>query len=131
MLDAQERGHLIQVLEEAGLPAHEQRMAGGVQVIVALFDRNTDPITVEVERPDLSEYMGQAAKSLPEDAYLYIGSRMKGSEQQVGLLANGVPSFDFNDWQTVSRLQEAQAAYLHFWDQRDAYLNEFVGRPGE
>ena len=128
--DPAQRKALIRALQASGLDAAEYSSGGGIMhVIVPLLDDSTDPATVNASDPSLRTELETGVLSWPHSASLLIATGSAYKPCDVGLFGyNGRTGeqVELPEWEVAKSLQEAEALFQRFWNERDRWLGFFL-----
>ena len=120
------RNALIQALQSSGLEAAEYTSGGGIMhVIVTLLDSYTDPPTINTTDRNLGMELESRLASWSHEAFLCIATGSANEPCEVGLFGyNGQTGgqVELPEWEEANSLQEAEALFWQFWNERDRWL---------
>jgi hypothetical protein len=130
-----EKQALLPALDAAGFdPGELEGPQGEEYVGVVLLDMEGESTIFEAENPEVNAYLEEAARSWNHPAFLHIAAIDSPQGCSVGLIGlDGETGEEFrsDSWKQVATIEEALTAFQNFWDQRDSFIDIFVGRIGE
>lgn len=126
---------LTAALDAAGFdPGELEGPQGETYVGVVLLDMEEDSTIFEAESPEVNAYLEEAARSWKHPAFLHIAAIDSPQGCSVGLVGlDGETGEEFrsDSWKHVDTIEQALEAFQNFWEQRDSFIDIFVGRIGE
>jgi hypothetical protein len=127
MAEHEQRQQLMDALRQTGMQVRESEDEG--YLYLPLLDTGVTPMINTAQDPELRSYFRQSGKSWPQRAYLHVCTRGDAPPWRIEVIGNnGERDEDYTpeEWQEVSTIEEAVAAYNKLWDSRDTYLNSFI-----